>query len=85
MNPIKPFDLDAMRNVDIRTVDPATLVDIQDTEVNPNKPLPERMMEHIQQIRNPYCYRFGDMLVKVSYSNTTTTMEERMEGYFRSL
>jgi len=75
---INKIDIDVMRSVDVRTVDPMTLVDILDTKVDPNKPLPERMLDFIRQIRNPYCFRCGDTIVKVSYTDTTTTMEERM-------
>jgi len=82
---INKIDIDVMRSVDVRTVDPMTLVDILDTKVDPNKPLPERMLDFIRQIRNPYCFRCGDTIVKVSYTDTTTTMEERMEGFFRAL
>jgi len=82
---INRIDIDAMRSIDVRTVDPATLVDILDTKADPHKPLPERMLDFIRQVRNPYCFRCGDTIVKVSYTNTTTTMEERMEGFFRAL
>jgi len=82
---INKIDIDVMQSVDVRTVDPMTLVDILDTKVDPNKPLPERMLDFIRQIRNPYCFRCGDTIVKVSYTDTTTTMEERMEGFFRAL
>lgn len=43
----KALDFEVMRNVDIRTVDPAGLVDIRDTTVDPNKPLQERMADFI--------------------------------------
>lgn len=79
------LDFEAMRSVDIRTVDPATLVDIRETSVDKSMPLPERMMDFVKQIRNPYCFRCGDTIVKISYTDTTTTMEERMEGFFRAL
>lgn len=78
-------DFEAMRGVDIRTVDPSALADVQDVEIDPDKPLPERMLDYIKQIRNPYCFRCGKAIVKLSFADTDTTMEERMEGYFRSL
>lgn len=82
---ISGIDFEAMRSIDIRTVDPATLVDIRDTKVDADKPLPERMMDFVRQVRNPYCFRCGDTIVKVSYADTTVTMEERMEGFFRAV
>lgn len=52
-------EIDAMRNVDIRTVDPKTLRDIRDVTVNTDLPKRERMLDFIRQIGNPYCYRCG--------------------------
>lgn len=82
---INDIDFEAMRDVDIRTVDPETLIDIRDVKVDSDQPLTERMVDFIKQIHNPYCFRCGDTIVKVSYADTTVTMEERMEGFFRAL
>ncbi len=77
--------LEAMRDVDIRTVDPASLVDIRDTKVKTELPPMERIQDFITQIKNPYCFLCGKTVVRIKFADTNTTMEERMEGYFRSL
>lgn len=74
----------AMQNVDIRTVDPAGLRDIRDVKVNTNLPKRERILDFIQQIGNPYCYRHGKYVVKVSFTDTDVTLEDRMLSYIRS-
>lgn len=76
--------IDAMRNVDIRTVDPDTLRDIRDVKVNVELPKRERMLDFIKQIGNPYCYRHGKYVVKVSYTGTDVTLEDRLLSYIRS-
>ena len=76
--------LDKMANVDIRTVDPNTLVDIHDVAVNPALSREERLMDFLRQIRNPFCYRHGKYVVKVSYVDTDVTLEDRMIAYIRS-
>jgi len=76
--------IDAMRDVDVRTVDPDTLRDIRDVKVNPELPKKERILDFIRQIGNPYCYRHGKYVVKVSYTSTDVTLEERLLGYIRS-
>ena len=85
MDKIIDLDLEAMQNVDIRTVEPTILADIKNTKIDPDKPLPERMIDFIKQVRNPYCFRCGKMIIKLSYADTTVTFEERMEGFFRVL
>ena len=76
--------IEAMQNVDIRTVDPDTLRDIRDVEVNTSLPKKERMLDFIRQIGNPYCYRHGKYVVKVSFTDTDVTLEDRMLSYIRS-
>ncbi len=74
----------AMQNVDIRAVDPETLRDIRDVQVRTELPKQERMLDFIRQIGNPYCYRHGKYVVKVSFTDTDVTLEERMLSYIRS-
>jgi len=76
--------IEAMQNVDIRTVDPDTLRDIRDVEVNASLPKRERILDFIRQIGNPYCYRHGKYVVKVSFTDTDVTLEDRMLSYIRS-
>ena len=74
----------AMQNVDIRTVDPAGLRDIREVKVNTDLPKQERILDFIRQIGNPYCYRHGKYVVKVSFTDTDVTLEDRLLSYIRS-
>ena len=76
--------IEAMQNVDVRTVDPTTLRDIRDVKVNTSLPKQERILDFIRQIGNPYCYRHGKYVVKVSFTDTDVTLEDRLLSYIRS-
>ena len=76
--------IEAMQNVDIRSVDPDTLRDIRDVKVNTDLPKQERILDFIRQIGNPYCFRHGKYVVKISFADTDVTLEERMLAYIRS-
>ena len=76
--------MNEMQSVDIRTVDPAELRDIRDVKVNAALPKRERILDFIRQIKNPYCYRHGKYVVKVSFTDTDVTLEDRMLSYIRS-
>ena len=76
--------IEAMQNVDIRTVDRNSLRDIRDVKVNTSLPKRERILDFIRQIGNPYCYRHGDFVVKVGFTDTDVTLEDRMISYIRS-
>ena len=77
-------ELRAMQEVDVRTVNREALRDIRDVEINASLPKGERILDFIRQIGNPYCYRHGDYVVKISFTDTDVTLEERMLSYIRS-
>ena len=77
-------EIEAMKNIDVRTVDINTLRDIRDVQVNTDLPKEERVLDFIRQIGNPYCYRHGKYVVKISFADTDVTLEQRMLAYLRS-
>ena len=79
------YDFNAMRNVDIRTVDPSTLMDIRKVNIDPNQPFAEKAVSYLDQIRNAYCFKCGDVIIKISHAQTTTSIDDCMEGFYRSL
>jgi len=79
------YDFEAMKSVDIRTVDPSTLVDIRKVNINPNLPFEEKALEYLNQIGNAYCFKCGDVIVKINHAQTTTTIDDCMESFYRSL
>ena len=85
MGDLDSLDLEAMRNIDVRSVDPDSLVDIEGTKINTTLPKHERILDFIRQIKNPYCFKCGKVIVKVSFSNTESTLEDRLEGYLMTL
>jgi hypothetical protein len=61
-------ELQKMSEVDIRTVDRNELVDIETVEIRTDLPKEERILDYIQQIKNPYCYLSHGVVVKISFS-----------------
>ena len=74
-----------MKEVDIHTVDRDSLVDIREVQVDGKLPREQRFEEFLRQIKNPYCYLCGKIIVKVSFSDTEVTLEERLEHYLATL
>jgi hypothetical protein len=79
------MDFSALKQVDVRTVNPDTLVDIGDIKVNTKLPKEERILDFIRKIGNPYCYRCGKVVVKISFNDTNATLEDRMENLLRMM
>lgn len=78
------MDACVLPDFDIRAVERSTLVDIRDVKVNTALPKRERILDFIRQIGNPYCYRYGKYVVKVSFSDTDISLEDRLEAYIRT-
>lgn len=76
--------LEEMRNVDVRTVDPATLRDRRDVRIDSRQPRDKRIASYLKQIGNPYCYLDGGVVVKIGFLDTRETIDNRLESYARS-
>lgn len=79
------MSIEEMRSVDVRTVDPETLVDITSVHLDGEMSRKDRIRNFLEQIKNPYCYRVGKVVVKVSFADTDVTLEDRLEHYIRGL
>jgi hypothetical protein len=77
--------VEEMKSVDIRTVKREDLVDIHDVTIDRTLPKEERIRQFVMQIKNPYCFRCGEAVVKMSFMDTERTLEDCMEHYLRSL
>lgn len=70
-----------MRDLDIRSVSPEELTDIRDIRIDEHLSEVERKKEFLRQIRNPYLYRQGEYIVKLSFADTNVTLTDRLKEY----
>lgn len=56
------MSIEEMKNVDARTVDRDSLVDINEIVIDDSLPPKERAEEFLRQIKNPYCFRVERLL-----------------------
>ena len=75
--------LKQMREIDINTIDPNTVVDTCDIYIDTNLPVPERMTEYIRQVGNPYFIKVGKIIVKMNFADTDVTVDECFERYMK--
>ena len=76
--------IEEMKAVDVRTVNRDDLVDIRDVHIDPDLPKEERIRSFVRQIRNPYVFKCGDVVIKSVFPETGPTLEECMEHYLRN-
>lgn len=74
-----------MQAVDVRTVDREALVDVTRIKIDEGLAKEERLKEFIRQVKNPYCFRVGDMVVKNVYSGDGVSLRERFGQFAKTL
>ena len=52
------------------------LVDIRDVKLDSSLGQAERIQSFLQQIKNPYCFRVGDVAVNVAYTEGGPTLND---------
>lgn len=77
-------NLDTFKQVDIRTVSPEELKDIKEVRIDTELPVENRIREFIKQIKNPYCFRYGKLIVQVEYRDTGKTINDCLKEYLES-
>lgn len=65
--------------------DLSELVDIRDVVIDRTLPAEERIKSYVQQIKNPYCFKVGDVKVRVSYANKDQSLNESFVSMLSSL
>jgi RecJ-like exonuclease len=77
--------IEQMKSLDVRTVDPATLVDRKTVKIDSRLPREKRVSQYLSQIVNPYCYMDDGVVVKVSFTPCRETINDRLLGCARSM
>ena len=78
-------DVATLKSVDIRSVDKSSLVDLNSVHIDESKPVQERVLSFLQQIQNPYCFRIGDVAVKVNYKSDGPSFQQNFEDLLRTV
>ena len=77
--------LERMRDVDIATVDKMSLTDLEAIRVDDAAPYPEKILHFLEQARNPYAFRVGDIPVKVAFTPNAPLLNEILCSHLTTL
>lgn len=62
-----------------------SLVDIRDVKIDRSMSVEDRMKSHVEQIKNPYMFKVGNTVVRVSYANTQATINDNFVNLLASM
>lgn len=79
---ISSKDLENFKSFDIGDVKLDELVDIRTVKIDTTRPVLERILSFMAQIRNPYLFKVGNTPVKVEFNDDGPTLQESLERFF---
>lgn len=62
-----------------------SLVDIREVKIDRSQPVEQRMKSYVEQIKNPYLFKVGNTIVRVSYANTQATINDNFVNLLASM
>lgn len=62
-----------------------SLVDIRDVKIDCSMSVEDRMKSYVEQIKNPYMFKVGNTVVRVSYANTQATINDNFVNLLASM
>lgn len=62
-----------------------SLVDIRDVKIDRSMSVEDRMKSYVEQIKNPYKFKVGNTVVRVSYANTQATINDNFVNLLASM
>ena len=61
------------------------LVDIRDVVIDKSLTLEARVKSYVEQIKDPYCFKVGDVVVRVSYAGKDKTLTDSFTSMIASM
>ena len=61
------------------------LLDIRDVVIDKSMTLEERVKSYVEQIKDPYCFKVGDVVVRVSYAGKDKSLTDSFTSMIASM
>jgi len=77
----KRIPITELANVDIETVNKDDLVDVSGFTFDNTIPQEQRAARILETVKNPYCFRVGDMGVKLEFSEEAPALQDAFTSF----
>ena len=79
----RKIDIAALSGVDIRKMNKEELVDVSGISLDPSVPRKLRAGYILKNIGNPYCFRVGDLGVKLEFLDSAPSLQDALCDFFQ--
>lgn len=66
-----------MKSVGSETINKEDLVDIREVKIDGSLSTEDKIKSYVEQIKNPYCFKVGSVVVRVSYAGKQETLNDQ--------
>jgi hypothetical protein len=73
--------IDDFMSVNMNTVDVGTLADISTLKLDNSLPKEKRMDYVLEKLKNPFCFRYGEMGIKLEFNNNAPPIQEVLTNF----
>lgn len=77
------LNISALASVDIQKINKDDLVDVSGLALDPRVPQELRAGYILKTIRNPYCFRVGDLGVKLEFLDSAPSLQDALSDFFQ--
>lgn len=78
---ITPKIIDDFMSVNMETVDVQKLSDISTLELDNSLPKEKRMSYVLKKLKNPLCFRYGEMGIKLEFDDNAPPLQEVLTNF----
>lgn len=79
---ITSSELEDMSQQNIETINRKEMAELSAIHIRRDLPYEEKILDFLEQIKNPYCFLCGDIPVKVCFTDNGPKLGQTLENYF---
>ena len=79
----RQIDISALAGADIRKMDKDKLIDVSGMPLDPSVPRKLRAGYILKTTGNPYCFRVGDLGVKLEFLDSAPSLQDVLSDFFQ--
>jgi hypothetical protein len=80
---LKRIPVTELASIDIETVNKDDLVDVSNFTFDNSVPQELRAARVLDMVKNPYCFRVGEMGVKLEFSEGSPALQDRLTDFLK--
>lgn len=78
-------ELAQLSETDIEKTERGSLVNLEEISIDTSMPATQRMLNYLEQVKNPYCFLCGETPVKVCFAPESEDLGKKLKTYFLGL